>query len=144
MLEIAEVGRTISERAYKRALPDLREQLLSAQFDLAKSARGPLLVLLSGIEGGGRSETANHLTSWMDPRHIRTVAFGPRTPEEDAHPIAWRYWQALPARGTIGIFMNAWYREAVRYHGSPAATRASSICWTRSATTRRCSPPTAS
>ncbi|MBS0319944.1 MAG: polyphosphate:AMP phosphotransferase [Proteobacteria bacterium] len=119
MLEIAEVGRTISERAYKRALPDLREALLAAQFDLAKAARGPLLVLLAGIEGGGRSETANRLTAWMDPRHIRTMAFGPRTPEEDAHPIAWRYWRALPARGTIGLFMNAWYREVARYHGRP-------------------------
>ena len=49
----------------------------------------------------------------MDPRHIRTYAFGERTQEELARPLAWRYWRALPPRGKIGIFMNAWYRELV-------------------------------
>jgi polyphosphate:AMP phosphotransferase len=117
MLETAEVGHTLSERTYKRDLPALRETLLSAQFSLARKAAGPLIVLCAGIEGGGRSETANHLTAWMDPRHIRTAAFGPRTPEERAHPAAWRYWRALPPRGSIGIFMNAWYRDAERFHG---------------------------
>src|SRR5262249_21733070 len=70
-----------------------------------------VLVLLSGVEAGGRGETANKLTEWMDPRHIRVVAFGDRTPEELAHPPAWRYWKALPPKGRLGIFMNAWYYE---------------------------------
>jgi polyphosphate:AMP phosphotransferase len=124
MLEIAEVGRSLSERTYRRDLPALREALLSAQYDLSRVARGPLVVLCAGVEGGGRSETANHLTAWMDPRHIRTVSFGARTPEERAHPLGWRYWRALPPRGSIGIFMNAWYRDAARYHGTATADHA--------------------
>jgi polyphosphate:AMP phosphotransferase len=80
---------------------------------MGASRRGPVLVLVSGVEGGGRGETANTLNEWMDPRHIRTHAFGPRTPEEAARPASWRYWRALPPRGTLGIFMNAWYRELV-------------------------------
>ncbi len=77
---------------------------------LGANQRGPILLLVSGVEGGGRGETANTLNEWMDPRHIRTFAFGPRTPEETARPMAWRYWRALPPRGKIGIFVNAWYR----------------------------------
>jgi polyphosphate:AMP phosphotransferase len=49
----------------------------------------------------------------MDPRHIRVLAFGPPTPEEKAHPPAWRYWQALPPKGKLGIYMNAWYNETL-------------------------------
>jgi polyphosphate kinase 2 (PPK2 family) len=30
--------------------------------------------------------------------------------------VAWRYWRALPPRGRIGIFMNAWYRQLVDSH----------------------------
>jgi hypothetical protein len=79
-----------------------------------------VLLIISGVEAGGRGETANQLTAWMDPRHIRVQAFGPRTPEEAARPAAWRYWRGLPAKGKVGIFMNAWYREmlAARLRGA--------------------------
>jgi polyphosphate:AMP phosphotransferase len=113
MLESAETGHKISKKDYAREEPKLREALLNAQFNLSESGRGPVLLIISGVEGGGRGETANQLTEWMDPRHIRVLAFGPPTPEEKAHPPAWRYWQALPPKGHVGIFMNAWYNETL-------------------------------
>ncbi len=116
MLESAEIGHRTSKRVYAREEPKLREALLNAQFDLSQSGRGPVLVIISGVEAGGRGETANKLTEWMDPRHIRVVAFAERTCEEQARPPAWRYWKALPPRGKIGIFLNAWYNEAAFAH----------------------------
>jgi polyphosphate:AMP phosphotransferase len=113
MLESAEVGHTVSKAVFARQVPKVREALLTNQFEMLAHQRGPILMLVSGVEGGGRGETANTLNEWMDPRHIRTHAFGERTPEERARPLAWRYWRALPPRGKIGIFMNAWYRELV-------------------------------
>src|SRR5450755_1181989 len=114
MLESAEIGHKIAKRVYATQEPRLREALLNAQYDLAQTKRGPVLMLISGVEAGGRGETANKLTEWMDPRHIRVSAFGPRTPEEAERPPAWRYWRALPPKGKIGIFLNAWYTEAVQ------------------------------
>ena len=113
MLESAEIGHKVDKKVYAREEVRLREALLSAQFELSAKARGPVLVIISGVESGGRGETANILTAWMDPRHIRVHAFGQRTPEELSRPVAWRYWLALPPTGKIGIFMNAWYREAL-------------------------------
>jgi polyphosphate:AMP phosphotransferase len=113
MLESAEIGHQIDKKVYAREEVRLREALLNAQFELSDKKRGPILVIISGVESGGRGELANQLTTWMDPRHIRVHAFGPRSPEEAARPPAWRYWQALPPTGKIGIFMNAWYREAL-------------------------------
>jgi AMP-polyphosphate phosphotransferase len=114
MLESAEIGHKISKKAYARKEPALRNALLNAQYDLFQANRGPVLIILSGVHAGGRGETANKLTEWMDPRHIRVVAFGPRTPEEAERPPAWRYWRALPPKGKIGIFLNAWYNEAMQ------------------------------
>jgi polyphosphate:AMP phosphotransferase len=111
MLESAEIGHKISKKTYARREPQLRKALLNAQFDLSQTKRGPVLIILSGVHAAGRGETANKLTEWMDPRHIRVVAFGPRTPEEVARPPAWRYWRALPPRGKLGIFLNGWYNE---------------------------------
>jgi polyphosphate:AMP phosphotransferase len=116
MLESAEIGHRISKRVYGRQEPKLRAALLNAQFDLSLSGRGPVLLVMSGVEGGGRGETANKLTEWMDPRHIHVVAFGPRTAEELAHPAPWRYWRALPPKGRLGVFMNAWYNEVMLEH----------------------------
>ena len=116
MLESAELGHRISKKTYARAEPKLRDALLNAQYDLSQSKRGPVLLLISGVEAGGRGETANKLTEWMDPRHIHVVAFGPRTQEEAARPAAWRYWRVLPPKGRLGIFMNAWYNEITLEH----------------------------
>ncbi len=114
MLESAEIGHRVAKDAYAREEPRLRESLLLAQFDLSRTRRGPVLAIVSGVDGAGRSETANTLTAWMDPRHIQVVAFGKRTPEETVHPGPWRYWQALPRSGRLGIFMHAWYNESIR------------------------------
>ena len=103
MLESAEIGHKISKQVYVRKEPPLRKALLNAQFDLSQTRRGPVLIILSGVHAGGRGETANKLNEWMDPRHIRVIAFGPRTPEEAQRPPAWRYWRALPPKGAAAI-----------------------------------------
>ena len=113
MLESAEIGHRLSKAIYAREEPHLRDALLNAQYDLSRSGRGPLLIIFSGVEGGGRGETANKLTEWMDPRYIHVAAFGPRAPEEAVRPLEWRYWRALPPKGQLGIFLNAWYGEAM-------------------------------
>jgi AMP-polyphosphate phosphotransferase len=124
MLESAEVGHRIAKATYAREATRLREALLNGQYEMGVAQRGPILVVISGLEGGGRGETANKLNEWMDPRFIRTHAFGAAAPEEEVRPLAWRYWRALPPRGKIGIFMNAWYRQLINAHAQRAVTSA--------------------
>src|SRR5205823_14887517 len=52
MLESAEVGHAISKAAYAHEEPRLREALLNAQFDLSQTKKGPVLLIISGVEGG--------------------------------------------------------------------------------------------
>lgn len=120
MLETAELGHNISKVDFELAEPKLREALVNAQYDLLAGRRKAVVVLLAGVAAGGRGETAKQLAEWMDPRHLRVQAFGPRTPEELAHPLPWRYWQALPPRGHVSVFMNAWYAEALQARVSGA------------------------
>jgi len=116
MLESAEVGHAIDKAKYAAAEPGLREALLNAQFELRDAGRGPVIVLLSGLAGAGRSEIANRLSEWMDPRFLHVVAFGRRNCLERERPPAWRYWMALPPRGRVGVFTNAWYNEVLAEH----------------------------
>lgn len=113
MFESAELGHKIAKGVYKQAVPELRESLLEAQYDLLESARFPVLILIGGVDGAGKGETANLLNEWMDPRHINTHAFGPPTEEERQRPPMWRFWRALPPKGEIGILFGSWYTEPI-------------------------------
>lgn len=104
----------LAKSAYEREEPGLREALLDAQYDLFQDGRFPVVVLVEGFDGAGKGETINLLNEWMDPRHIRTETFGEATREERERPPFWRYWQALPGKGRIGILSGHWYTEPLR------------------------------
>jgi polyphosphate:AMP phosphotransferase len=113
MFESAELGHSISKRTYAREEPKLRAALLDAQYDLFQDGRFPVVVLIGGVDGAGKGETVNLLNEWMDPRHIRTEAFGSPSDEERERPPMWRYWRALPPKGKIGILFGHWYTDPV-------------------------------
>ncbi len=112
MFEVAELGHTIDKKSYEEQVAQLRVELLEAQQDL-KDADFPVIILVSGVDGGGKGNAINLLNEWMDPRYIRTHAFGPRTEEERLRPHSWRYWMALPPKGRTGIFVGSWYSEPI-------------------------------
>ncbi len=112
MFEIAENSQKLSKREYKARLPDLRVELLRLQRQLA-DADFPVLLLISGIDGGGKGDIINLLNEWMDPRYIRTHAFAEPTEEERHRPRYWRYWMSLPKQGEIGIFVGSWYSDPI-------------------------------
>lgn len=113
MFESAELAHKIKKAVYDREEPKLREALLNAQYDLYKNGRFPVLILIAGVEGAGKSETVNLLNEWMDPRHIRTHAFPEPSDEERERPAMWRFWRVLPPKGKIGIFFGAWHTQPI-------------------------------
>jgi polyphosphate:AMP phosphotransferase len=113
MFESAELGHKITKADYDEEVPKLREALLNAQFDLAKQAKFPVIILVSGVDGAGKGETVNLLNAWMDPRHIQVHAMAGHSDEERQHPRMWRYWRALPPKGQIGIFFGSWYTSPI-------------------------------
>jgi AMP-polyphosphate phosphotransferase len=113
MFESAELGHKIDAATYDREAKKLRPQLLEAQYDLLHEASFPAIVLVNGVDGAGKGETVNLLQEWLDPRHIRSWAFGPRTEEELVRPPMWRFWQALPPKGKIGVLFGNWYTDPI-------------------------------
>jgi polyphosphate:AMP phosphotransferase len=113
MFESAELGHTIDKATYKKAVPQLRADLLDAQYDLKEQGRIPVIVLVGGQDGAGKGETINILYEWMDPRYLSTLAFSAPTDEERERPFMWRYWRALPPKGRIGIFAGSWYSSPI-------------------------------
>jgi AMP-polyphosphate phosphotransferase len=118
MFESAELGHKIDKQTYDKEVPALREALLDAQFDLGKSSKFQVIILIGGLDGAGRGETVNLLNEWMDPRFIQTHAMGDPSDEELERPMMWRFWRALPPKGRIGIFLGSWYTWPILHRAS--------------------------
>ena len=112
MFEAAEIGDSLSKKAYKKAVARLRISLLAAQRGLAASNRS-LIVVVAGVEGAGKSEFVNLLMTWLDARGVETHALGKPTDEERERPYFWRFWRLLPARRRTGIFLTSWYTDVI-------------------------------
>jgi len=116
MFETAELGRTLSREDYKPAAEKLRAELLEAQSALL-TADFPVVILINGVDGGGKGDVLNLLCEWMDGRFVTTEAYAPPTEEERERPEFWRFWMWVPPRGRVGIFLGSWYTEPILRHG---------------------------
>ncbi len=116
MFESAELRQEVGKADYNAAVPALREALLDAQYDLLAAKRFPVLVIVGGVEGAGKSETIQTLNEWMDPRHVHTHGFLMPTDEEAQRPPMYRFWRALPPKGETGIFFGSWYTLPILAH----------------------------
>jgi len=113
MFESAELGHKVDKKTFKAEVPKLRAELLDVQYDMLQKKEFPVVILISGVDGSGKGETINLLYSWMDPRHISTLAFSTPSDEETSRPFMWRYWRALPPKGKVGIFAGSWYSQPI-------------------------------
>jgi polyphosphate:AMP phosphotransferase len=118
MFESAELGHSVEKAVYDQEVPALREALLNAQFDLGAAKKFPVIILIAGLDGAGKSETANTLNEWMDPRFIQTHGTSEPSDEELERPHMWRFWRQLPPKGRMAIFDGSWYHWPIYQRAS--------------------------
>jgi polyphosphate:AMP phosphotransferase len=112
MLEQYETSTTVSRETYARREPELRVDLLNAQYDL-KSADFSVVLLIGGDDRIGTVEVVQFLHEWLDARHLDTVILLEPTAEERERPLFWRYWNELPPNGRIAVYVGAWVLDAL-------------------------------
>jgi len=112
VFEVAELGHTVEKSVYKEKSAQLRTKLLSIQTAL-KNYPFPVIIIISGVDGGGKGQVINRLNEWLDAHYMRTIALGEPTDEEKERPKFWRYWRTLPAKGTIGVYVGSWYSDPI-------------------------------
>ncbi len=102
MLEASEVGNTLSKSDFKDQEPQLRVDLVNAQYDLRGADFG-VQIFIAGDDRIAGNEVVNRINEWMDARFIQTHVMGPLTAEESMRPRYWRLWRDLPAKGRISL-----------------------------------------
>ena len=94
----------------------LKHALLQAQRDLA-TRDYPVIIVLGGLPGAGKSELVHQLNEWLDPRFVTTSAQWKHSDEEEDRPYYWRFWRHMPPRGRMTIFLGSWYTQLL-YDGA--------------------------
>ncbi len=112
MFEAVELGRQESKATFKTKERQIRGELLKIQRQLREAGR-PVVIIVAGVEGGGKGELMNRLNKWLDTRGLQTHAFWDDTDEERERPGHWRFWRCLPPRGEIAMMFGAWYHDPI-------------------------------
>jgi polyphosphate:AMP phosphotransferase len=103
VLEVAEVGNAIAKGEYKTAIPELRLNLVNAQYDL-RDADFSVVIWIAGDDRFAANAVVNRLNEWMDSRFLETRVFAEQTEEELQRPQLWRLWRSLPPKGRSAVF----------------------------------------
>lgn len=106
-------GPKLPDADFRKLKDELRVELVELQQRLRAEAKTPVIIVLAGVQGAGVVDTLNLLNTWMDPRWIHTHALDAPSDEERERPPFWRYWRRLPAAGTIGLYLDGWYGDAI-------------------------------
>jgi len=95
------------------------ERLSVLQYLLYAEGRRSVLVVLQGIDAGGKDGTVRHVMSGLNPQGVRVTSFKVPDGVEKRHDYLWRVHKALPEYGQIGIFNRSHYEDVlvVRVHG---------------------------
>lgn len=123
MFESAELKHKLSDEQYDAEVPGLREALLEAQFDLLEQKDRSLLIIVGGVEGAGKGDTMNLLSSWLDPRYLDIHALTAKSDEERARPEYYRHFRRLPPKGKIGIHFGSWHTMPIVEHAFKRSSR---------------------
>jgi PPK2 family polyphosphate:nucleotide phosphotransferase len=94
------------------------QDLLELQTVLYAEARRSVLVVLQGIDAGGKDGTIRHVMSGLNPQGVTVTSFKVPEGDEKRHDYLWRIHRAVPEWGDIGIFNRSHYEDVlvVRVH----------------------------
>ena len=104
------------------ALPEIeenRQKMDELQYLMYAENKHSLLIVLQGLDAGGKDGVVRHVFAGMNPEGCMAVNFKEPTPKELAHDFLWRVHPHVPAKGSVVIFNRSHYEDVLvaRVHG---------------------------
>src|SRR3954449_2693215 len=90
-----------------------KKRLIEFQEKLYAQDRWSLLIVLQGMDAGGKDSAIKAIFEGINPQGCEVHAFKAPSTKELDHDFLWRHIVALPERGHIGIFNRSHYEECL-------------------------------
>lgn len=98
------------KRDYKKENKELKKEIGNLQIRV-RDAGFPVLILFDGWESSGKGFMVNELITEMDPRSFKIKVYEEATEDEKRKPFLWRFWQGIPPKGSIHIYIHSYYKN---------------------------------
>ena len=102
--------------SHKSALPEIeknRQKMDELQYLMYAEQKHSLLVVLQGLDAGGKDGTVRHVFAGMNPAGCVSIGFKQPTPKELAHDFLWRVHPHVPSKGSVVIFNRSHYEDVL-------------------------------
>src|SRR6266705_1467025 len=102
--------------SHKSALPEIEKNLQKMeelQYVMYAENKHSLLIVLQGLDAGGKDGVVRHVLTGMNPSGCVSVNFKQPTVEDLAHDFLWRVHPHVPARGSVAIFNRSHYEDVL-------------------------------
>ncbi|GAA4304248.1 PPK2 family polyphosphate kinase [Compostibacter hankyongensis] len=101
------------KETFKAKTARLLEQLDELQYLLYAERKHALLVILQGMDAGGKDGAIRHVFGKLNPQGVQVQSFKVPTSEELEHDFLWRIHRYTPAKGMIRIFNRSHYEDVL-------------------------------
>ncbi len=113
---------------YEQRLAAAQERFLKLRLELGGETNdgdiGPgLLVVVEGVDAGGKGGAIRRTVERLDPRHFSVYSYGKPDAREKRHHFLWRFWQKIPGQGGMCVFDRSWYGRVLVERVEEFATR---------------------
>ncbi len=112
MLNRLDLSPSLDRAVYREKMDTLMHRLRSLHTQCWQQ-RLTLIIVLEGWAAAGKGTMVKELATCMDPRGLVLHPIVAPTAEEEKYPFLWRFWQRLPAQGTVGVFYHSWYTHVL-------------------------------
>ena len=111
-------GRIPGDKALKRRLEELAEELDELQRRFYAHDSRALLLVFQAMDAAGKDSTIRAVLRGISPAGCEVHSFKPPNDAELQHDFLWRTVTRLPSKGMIGVFNRSYYEEVlvVRVH----------------------------
>jgi PPK2 family polyphosphate:nucleotide phosphotransferase len=114
----ADAGDKGLNKAQRKALDREETLAITRQIEVCQEMlyaerQRKVLLVLQGMDTGGKDGTVKAMFSNINPMGIRTAAFKQPSGIELAHDYLWRVHQQVPGRGEIAIFNRSHYEDVL-------------------------------
>lgn len=106
-------GKPDSDAAAKEESEHYLKKLSSQQALLYAEHKHSVLIVLQGMDAGGKDGTIKHVFSGVNAQGVSVASFKQPTPVELAHDFLWRVHAETPRAGEIVIFNRSHYEDVL-------------------------------
>jgi PPK2 family polyphosphate:nucleotide phosphotransferase len=106
-------GKHTSHHKSRSEIEKNLEKMEALQYLLYANSKHSLLIVLQGLDAGGKDGVVRHVIRGMNPQGCVVTGFKQPNPEDLAHDFLWRVHPHAPAKGRVAIFNRSHYEDVL-------------------------------